>query len=282
MATFITSKTVGQTINITVNTSTGYWKYNHNDSDSSVFADGLVNPQTITVAAAEFTLIPCLSDGTTSGDITYLILSNNQITSFDGTGLSSLTNLQLQNNQLTSFNGTGLSSLYDLVLFNNQLTTFDGTDLTSLTVLELNNNPLTGFTGGDMGQITSLSFYGGWNITTLESFDGTGLSGLTYLVLNNNQLTSFDGTDLSSLNYLIIGNNPIPALVNNQILLDLVNNGISGGYLDIAGSPNLVRTTASNSNYDYLTNTLIWNVNGTYSFPSSGFGKIRVKGVTQI
>jgi hypothetical protein len=36
MATFITSKSVGQNINISVQTSTGYWKYNHNGSDSSV------------------------------------------------------------------------------------------------------------------------------------------------------------------------------------------------------------------------------------------------------
>ena len=36
MATFITSKTVGETINIYAETSTGYWKYNHDGSDSSV------------------------------------------------------------------------------------------------------------------------------------------------------------------------------------------------------------------------------------------------------
>jgi Leucine-rich repeat (LRR) protein len=323
MATFITSKTIGQTINIAANTSTGYWKYNNNGSDSSVFADGLVNPQAITVAAAEFTLIPCLSDGTTSGDITYLILSNNQITSFDGTGLSSLTNLQLQNNQLTSFNGTGLSSLYDLVLFNNQLTTFDGTDLTSLTVLELNNNPLTSFDGTGLSSLTTLdlnsnqltTFDGtglsslttlNLNINDLTSFDGTDLSSLTDLILSNNQLTTFDGTGLTSLNYLdlrnnqialflgagmcfspslktlYIGENPIPPAYNDQILSDLVRNGNSFGYLDIDGLPTLVRTTSSNADFTYLTNDLGWAVNGTYSFPSSGLGKIRVKGITQI
>ena len=219
MATFITSKTVGQDINITVSTSTGYWKYNHNGSNSSVFSNG---SQTITVANAngEFTLIPCLSDGTVSGDITQLYLGgdkfgSNQLTTFDGTGLSGLTGLGLEINQLTSF-------------------------------------------------------------------DGTGLSSLTSLDLSGNQLTSFDINGLLSLNTLYIGNNPIPALVNNQILADLVGNNVSNGYLDIDGSPNLVRTTASNSNYDYLTMDLAWAVNGTYSFPSSGLGKIRVKGITQI
>ena len=253
LPTFITAQLKDETISINVQTSTGYWKYNHNETDSSVFSDGL---QTATVANAngEFTLIPCLSDGPTSGDITYLILSNNPLTSFDGTDLSSLTELYLYNNQLTSFSGTGLSSLTGLHLGGVQLTSFDGTGLSSLTSLVLRINQLT-------------------------SFDGTGLSGLTTLDLGNNQLTTFDGTGLSSLTELYIGNNPIPALVNNQILADLVGNNVSNGYLGIDGSPNLVRTTASNSNYDYLTNTLIWNVNGTYSFPSSGLGKIRVKGV---
>ena len=78
MATFITSKAVGETITITVYASTpftqgsNYWKYNHNGVDSAVFPNG---DQTITVANAngEFTLIPCLSDGTPSGDITVLV-----------------------------------------------------------------------------------------------------------------------------------------------------------------------------------------------------------------
>ena len=37
MATFITSKLTGETISIDVQTSTGYWKYKHNGTYSSVF-----------------------------------------------------------------------------------------------------------------------------------------------------------------------------------------------------------------------------------------------------
>ena len=115
MATFITSKLTGETIRINVQTSTGYWKYNHNSTDSSVFANG---SQIITVANAngEFTIISCDDEGTVSGDITYLNLGKNQLTSFDGTELSSLTELYLNSNQLTSFDGTELSSLTDLSL----------------------------------------------------------------------------------------------------------------------------------------------------------------------
>ncbi len=154
MATFITSKTVGQDITISVETSTGFWKYNHDGTDSSVFANG---SQTITVANAngEFTLISCLSDGTISGDITYLALQNNQITSFDGTGLSSLLYLYLMNNQLTTFDGTDLGSLEDLDLFNNLLTSFDGTGLINLTGLGIQNNQLTSI---DISNLNLLHF----------------------------------------------------------------------------------------------------------------------------
>ena len=142
MATFITSKSVGQDINFYVETSTGYWKYNHNGSDSSVFSNAY---QTITVTNAngEFTIISCLEDGTPSGDIIQLDLQQDQLTSFDGTGLTGLTSLGLQNNQITSFDGTDLISLTGLYLEGNQLTSFDGTGLTSLTSLGLGNNQIT-------------------------------------------------------------------------------------------------------------------------------------------
>ncbi len=117
MATFITSKAVGQDITIYVQTSTGYWKYNHDGSDSSVFNQYSGN-QTITVANAngEFTIIPCLSDGTVSGNITYLYLYDNQLTSFNGTGLSGLNYLVLFGNLLTSLDVSPMVSLTNLYL----------------------------------------------------------------------------------------------------------------------------------------------------------------------
>jgi Leucine-rich repeat (LRR) protein len=154
MATFITSKPVGQNITIYIQTSTGYWKYNHNGTDSMVFnqMDGQqVIP--VTNANGEFTIISCDSNGTVSGNITYLglqdYMGNNQITSFNGTGLSMVTTINLAGNQLTSFNGTGLTSLINLGLGGNQLTSLDVSSLTSLTSLQLvdmmfgGTNPMT-------------------------------------------------------------------------------------------------------------------------------------------
>ena len=267
MATFITSKSVGQDINIYVNTSTGYWKYNHNGSDSSVFSSG---NQTITVTNVngEFTIIPCLSNGTVSGDITTLYLASNQLTSFDGTGISSLTELGLQNNQLTSFDGTGLTSLTYLDLGDNQLTTIDVSSLTNLTELQLQNNQLT-------------------------SFDGTGFTSLVYLSLMGNQLTSLDVSPMTSLANLYLADsygtltNPITPSANDSILNQLVINNLSGGG---KGGPmfSSANGRTATSNVDY--NTLLdrgWNLLGLDLVEGGGggvnvTGKLRIKGATTI
>ena len=190
MATFITSKAVGQTFNIYAQTSTGFWKYNHDGGDSSVFGNG---NQTITVANVngEFTIISCLSDGTVSGDITQLNLGNNLLTSFDGTSLTSLTNLNLYNNQLTSLVG---------FIFPTSLTT---------------------------------------------------------LQLGNNQLTSFDATGLPNLVGLVLISNPLTPSVNNQILNQLNQNGLSGGYFE----SNNGRSSASIADYNNLV-SLGWEFSG--------------------
>jgi Leucine-rich repeat (LRR) protein len=236
MATFITSKLTGETIGIYVETSTGYWKYNHDGSDSSVFNQNDESP-TITVANAngEFTIISCDVDGILSGDITQLQLDNNQLTSFDGTGLSGLTQLGLGNNQLTSLSGfTFPSSLTNLNLAENQLTSFDGTGLSGLTVLQLGNNQLTSFDGTGLSgltglqlsnnQLTSVDVTGLSSLTNLQlgnnqltTFDGTGLSSLTGLNLINNQLTSFDGTGLTSLTFLNLNNNPLTTFIGGDM-----------------------------------------------------------------
>jgi Leucine-rich repeat (LRR) protein len=260
--TFITSKAVGQTINIIAETTTGYWKYNHNGTDSSVFNqnDGQQSAEVLN-ENGEFTVISCdpagsiLGEGSANGVITYLALSNNQITTFNGNELSSLNALGLEDNQLTEFDGTGLSSL---------------------TTLVLTNNPLITFIGGEMSQINGLDFPN-WNVTTLESFDGTGLSSLTELYLAGNQLTSLDVSAMTSLNLLSLNDskngisNPITATANNNILAQLVVNGITDGIFKTTGG----RTSAGTAAYDTLILTG-WAIEGAdlpptwYRFKASG------------
>jgi hypothetical protein len=259
--TFITAQSVGNDINVDVQTSTGYWKYNHNGTDSSVFSDG---SQTITVANAngEFTIIPCLSDGTPSGDLIALYLSYNQLTTFDSTGLSGLTSLELQNNLLTTFDGTGLTSLTWLRLDDNQLTTFDGTGLTSLIELYLGGNQLT-------------------------SFDGTDLTNLTTLILVENLLTSINIPGLTVLQYLYTQGNPsinTPS-INNSLLAQLAANELAntwgGGDFSTTGG----RTSTGTTDYDYLIANG-WTLSGLDLTGGNGgvniYGKLRIKGATTI
>ena len=269
MATFITSKAVGESINIYVVTSTGFWKYNHDGSDSSVNADGWVNGLPVINVNGEFTIISCLSDGTVNGVLTVLDLNTNQLTSFDGTGLSSLTGLYLMSNLLTSFNGTGLSSLTGLGLSDNQLTSFDSTGLSSLTQLYLNNNLLTSFDSTGLSSLTSMDLSG----NLLTSLDGTDLSNLMELYLQNNTLTSFDATGLSGLTYLYLNDNQLTPSSNNQILNQLNQNGLSGGEFISSNG----RTSASNTDYDNLV-SLGWILQGL-DLIAVGNGKLRVKGV---
>jgi Leucine-rich repeat (LRR) protein len=291
MATFITSKLTGETINIYVETSTGYWKYNHNGTDFGPF-NQTAGDQSIEVlnANGEFTIISCLSDGTVSGDITSLTVSNAQLTSFDGSGLTSLsvldltynqltefdgtpstqlTQLNLGNNQLTEFDGTGLSGLTSLDLQSNQLTSFDGTPLTSLTYLDLNINQLTSFSGTGLTSLTELNL----NSNQLTSFDGTGLTQLTYLDLNSNQLTEFDGSGLTSLSVLYLNSNQLTTLgisnmdylqnlyvsnnlltpsVNNSLLTKLAANELSNDWDSGEFYTTGGRTSAGTNDYDYL------------------------------
>jgi len=99
MATFITSKAVGETISIYIKTSTGFFKYDHDGSNSAVIAHsvGKSTRRSLPVINinGEFTLISCNSDGTVNGNITQLDLVNNQLTSLDVTSLSSVNKLSL-------------------------------------------------------------------------------------------------------------------------------------------------------------------------------------------
>ena len=239
MATFITSKAVGQTISIRVYSTIGYWKYNHNGVDSNPYPNQHQDVSiSVTNSNGEFTLFSCDSQGNISGEINSITLysgygnPSNQITSFDGSGLSSsLTYLDLSSNLLTSFSGTGLSGLTNLHLYNNLLTSFSGVGLVNLTSLELNKNNLT-------------------------SFNGTGLSSLVMLYIEDNNLTSFNGTGMNNLTGLYITGNSISTFTpssitrssNDSILSFLNSNNISNGVLYTYGG----RTTTSTSNYNSL------------------------------
>ena len=141
--TFITSKLTGETINIYVETSTGYWKYNHNGTDFGPFNqnDGQQSAEVLN-ERGEFTIISWDNDNEeVGGDVTYLDLNNNQLSEFDGTGLSSLTGLNLGNNQLTTLGISNMDYLQYLFVDSNLLTpSVNNSLLVKLAANELSND----------------------------------------------------------------------------------------------------------------------------------------------
>jgi len=258
MATFITSRTTGQTININVITDTGYWKYNHDGTDSSVFANGN-QTVTITNVDGEFTIISCLLDGTPSGDINELDLNSNQITSIDLSLVGGLTYLGLNNNQLISIDLSPVGGLTYLDLNNNQLISIDLSGVPVLGYLGLNSNQLTSIDLSSVTQLTDLTL----NNNQLTSIDLSPVGSLTDLNLSGNQLVSIDLSVLTNLQYLYLNGNPSinTTGINDEILSLLaaneLSNGWNGGTFYTTGG----RTILSTTDYDYLINAN-WDLQG--------------------
>jgi Leucine-rich repeat (LRR) protein len=262
LPTFITSKAVNETIFVDIQTSTGWWKYQHNGNYYGPF-DGSQSVEVLN-ANGEFVVQSCDDGGNVSGDITYLYLNENQLTSFDGTGLTSLTVLGLVDNQLTSFDGTGLSSLTQLYLGGNQLTSFDGTGLSSLTNLYLQDNQLTSFDGTGLSSLGYLALYD----NQLTSFDVAGLTSLVELELSNNQLTSFDGTGLTSLTNLYLGGNQLTSFdgtgLTSLIGLFLYDNQLTS--FDGTGLTSLVELYLSNNQLTSFDGTGLTSLIGLFLY----------------
>jgi len=86
-------------------------------------------------------IVPCDSGGTVTGDLSYLNVVSQNLTTLDVSGLTALTFLNCDNNNLTTLDVSGLTALIDLSCDNNNLTTLDVSGLTALAFLDCNNNP---------------------------------------------------------------------------------------------------------------------------------------------
>jgi hypothetical protein len=146
MVTFTTSKLVGQKIAILVGSTTNYYKYIHNGSETVLDIKALnvtyqigqnrIPVITVENSNGEFTIISCLEDGTPSGYIYSISLGGSVYTD----PVNGFTRIY---NNITSFNGAGLSGLELLALSDNLLTSLNLNGLTSLRHLEITGNPLT-------------------------------------------------------------------------------------------------------------------------------------------
>jgi hypothetical protein len=199
MATFITTKEVGESFYCSVQTLDGYWKMYHNDSYSTVFNDG-EEGITITNPNREVTIIPCLSDGTPRPSTNILVLGHNmELESFNGTGLSGLTNLNLGDCGLTEFDGAPLTSLTRLTLSNNQLTTLDISNMDYLQELYVQDNLLTPSVNNSLlAKLAANELVNNWDDGAFNTTGGRTSAGTTdynYLIANG---WTVEGANLAS------------------------------------------------------------------------------------
>lgn len=278
MATFITSKAVGESLSMQVTTSDGYWKYNHDGVDSNLFSSWAWSVS-VTNPNGEFTIIPCDNNGNPSGDIIALTISSGgEVTSIDTTGLSALwslnlngqllttlditntpnlRNLNISQNQITSLDFSNLSYLYEINLGGLNLTSLDNFQLpTTLQWINLSFNQLQSFDGSELINVQTL-YLVGLNLTSLDDFSlPINLSNLG--LSQNPLLTSFDLSYLTSLNQLTMqggiqinekftsfsSNDYI--LPSNLSILDLANNNLSS--FDSSGLPTSITRLNLNTN----------------------------------
>ena len=256
MATFITSMAVGSVFGIGCETSTGYLKYHHDGSDSTIFEPMQEISLSVTNANGEFTIISCDSEGNASGYITLLNLQNIQVTSFDGTGLSGLNNLYLSNNQLTSFDGTGLSNLTELSLYGNQLTSLDVSNMDNLTSLYLytkgSGNPLTPSAND---QILSQLVQNGLSFGQFRTVNGrTSASNADYTSLVNSDWTLM-GLDLIEETTTTTTTTSTSSLISNVVVSTGLGKGGETFYLhtvtlnqEISDTSVIISTNIGNNN----------------------------------
>ena len=153
------------------------------------------------------------------GDVTYLVCSDERLTSLDVSGCTSLTKLSCGGNQLTSLdvsNNTALTSLdvskntalTTLDCSKNQLSHLNATGCTALTTLFCSNNQLTSLYVSGCTALTKLSC----SSNQLTRLNLSGCTALERLDCEYNQLTSLDVSKNTALTTLFCSNNQLTSL----------------------------------------------------------------------
>jgi hypothetical protein len=220
-------------------------------AQTKVSAPTAETPYTVTVpdpngAPTDIAIWPSDVNGVRTGDLTYLNLGNNSLTSLDVSGLTALTTLQCFNNSLTSLDVSGLTALTTLSCFTNSLTSLDASGLIALDYLACSTNSLTSLDVSGLTALTTLSC----NSNALTSLDVSGLTALDILQCNSNALTSLDVSGLTALTNLNCSTNSLTSL-------------------DVSG---LTAFTSLNCSTNSLTSLLATGVNLSDDYIGSSIG----------
>ena len=131
-----------------------------------------------------------------AGNLTFLGLTNQGITSLNVSSLSALTHISVPTNLLTTLDVSGLTALSTLYCAGNLLTSMDVSGLASFTGGNFNENPMVNVNLSG----TTLGSSGVWlnHMPLLTSLDLSGQTSLTQLSVSDNpSLTSIIATGVS-------------------------------------------------------------------------------------
>jgi hypothetical protein len=189
------------------------------------------------------------------GDITWINVSDQNVTNLDISGLNALTHLFCANNLLTSLNLNGLTALTRLECNNNFLTALDISGLTELEIVFCYyNSIIERLNAREASSLTELRCQNN-SITSLE------LSGTALEILNadNNSLVELDVSELTTLIQLMCSNNSLSLLKVNG-LTSMTYLGCSNNSLTSLNVSGLTSLSYLNCNNNSLTSL---NISGT-------------------
>ena len=143
------------------------------------------------------------------GDVTYLNVIDEKLTSIDASGCKTLTQLICWNNQLTSLNVSGCTALKDLQCFQNvQLSSFDVSGCTALENLICYDNQIPSLDVSGFSALKRLECH----YNRLTSLNVNGCTALEWLGCEDNQLTSLNVSGCTALKWLGCKNNRLTSL----------------------------------------------------------------------
>jgi LPXTG-motif cell wall-anchored protein len=171
--------------------------------------------------------------------MTYLLVTQNQLTSLNVSGASALETIFCFDNRLTSLTLSGNTSLANIYGSSNRLTTLDLSGAPNLIGIQCNSNMLTAL--DVTANVALRNLYCGNN--QLESLDVSHNALLSQLYCEQNRLTQLDVRSNPALTELGVGYNQLTALdvSANSLLMMLACNDNELAALDIRNNTALTQ-----------------------------------------
>ncbi len=151
--------------------------------------------------------------------LTFLYISNTDITAIDISSLTELEELHLPLNKLTELDISSLQKLTTLFIYNNNFNTFDISQNLSLTVFDISGNKLSNLDVSQNTNLIQLMI----RSNEISSIDLSNNSALKYFDTGHNKLAEIDLSNNYNLEKVWLNDNQLTNLnLDENVLLNLV------------------------------------------------------------